>query len=350
MSFEVHKEPLYRRYYATPTSAACCYAVLYGFLVVFLPLIIAYNSSSFWLKDNITYEQPTVSYRYDTIIQLGGTTITASSSAAASPSSLTLYYSTSPFMNTLYEEYVRHPILRSVEVDSNADGRTDRLEINVVMPLAPQENIHTFTAFILHDVQFDGKTKMVMDAATYIQHSEALAMTALDVDGDVVFKQTWPMHARGGYRTPYEADPLLPSALNFGLNTLSAEDVAIRTLLGKYAARNFTTHFNPRHIYAETRSTSAFHADESVASRQQGVTPFLPTEQRVFNATITLRIPEAAVRYTPAVSEVLKSAWIQYISFFIITSFLLHRLTSFVFRNQLIHSYGVVDVMSNKND
>jgi len=68
------------------------------------------------------------------------------------------------------------------------------------------------------------------------------------------------------------------------------------------------------------------------------------------NVSIVLRIPEQSVLYTPAASEVFKFAWIQYISFFIITSFLLHRLTSFVFRNQLLHSYTTVDVMSNKSD
>ncbi len=72
--------------------------------------------------------------------------------------------------------------------------------------------------------------------------------------------------------------------------------------------------------------------------------------QKYFNATFVIRIPEQSVRYIPGVSEVLKFAWIQFMSFFIITTFLLHRLTSFVFRNQLLHSYSVVDVMSNKND
>ena len=68
------------------------------------------------------------------------------------------------------------------------------------------------------------------------------------------------------------------------------------------------------------------------------------------NISMVVRIPEQAVLYTPAVSEVLKYAWIQYIAFFIITTFLLHRLTSFVFRNQLLHAYTTVDVMSNKSD
>lgn len=44
MSFEVHREPLYRRYYAPICSAACAYTILFGFILIILPLIIAYNS------------------------------------------------------------------------------------------------------------------------------------------------------------------------------------------------------------------------------------------------------------------------------------------------------------------
>lgn len=40
-------------------------------------------------------------------------------------------------------------------------------------------------------------------------------------------------------------------------------------------------------------------------------------------------------RYTPPMSEVLKWAWIQYMSFFAVVSFLLFRLNSFVFRHQV---------------
>lgn len=40
-------------------------------------------------------------------------------------------------------------------------------------------------------------------------------------------------------------------------------------------------------------------------------------------------------RYTPPVSTVLKHAWIQYIAFFAVVSFLLFRLNSFVFRHKV---------------
>jgi hypothetical protein len=41
------------------------------------------------------------------------------------------------------------------------------------------------------------------------------------------------------------------------------------------------------------------------------------------------------LRYTPTVSAVLKNAWIQYLAFFAVISFLLFRLNSFVFRHKV---------------
>lgn len=41
-------------------------------------------------------------------------------------------------------------------------------------------------------------------------------------------------------------------------------------------------------------------------------------------------------RFSPPTSEVLKFAWIQYIAFFAVISFLLTRLSSFLFRHQVM--------------
>jgi hypothetical protein len=51
-------------------------------------------------------------------------------------------------------------------------------------------------------------------------------------------------------------------------------------------------------------------------------------------------------RYTPTVSAVLKNAWIQYLAFFAVISFLLFRLNSFVFRHKVNLSSPVPCMMS----
>jgi hypothetical protein len=40
-------------------------------------------------------------------------------------------------------------------------------------------------------------------------------------------------------------------------------------------------------------------------------------------------------RYTPAVSEVLKFAWVQYMAFFFVVAFLLFRLNAFIFKHRV---------------
>ena len=52
-------------------------------------------------------------------------------------------------------------------------------------------------------------------------------------------------------------------------------------------------------------------------------------------------------RYTPPVSTVLKNAWIQYIAFFAVVSFLLFRLNSFVFRHKVSKLYIVCSTLNS---
>jgi hypothetical protein len=40
---------------------------------IFTAYIIAYNSSLFWIKENIVFEQPKVVYKYKTLVALHGT-------------------------------------------------------------------------------------------------------------------------------------------------------------------------------------------------------------------------------------------------------------------------------------
>ena len=56
---------------------------------------------------------------------------------------------------------------------------------------------------------------------------------------------------------------------------------------------------------------------------------------RSFNASIIMRVPYQDITYIPAVSEVLKVAWIQYVAFFVVVAFVLFRLNSFIFRHQV---------------
>ena len=176
-----------------------------------------------------------VAYRYQTIVQLNGIT---SNPNTGTSEALSLYYSTSPTINTLYEDYIRYPLVQSSEVDVNQDGLIDRLELNIQMPLQSYEEIHSINCFVYHNVQFNGKTKMLIDTGSYFSYSHALPMGSLTVEGDLEFKQTWPLSSKGGYVVPYESDPLLPTTLEYSASTVSSSDVSLKSIMKRYTSRN----------------------------------------------------------------------------------------------------------------
>lgn len=321
MSFEVHREPLYRRYYATSFSGACCYSIAFGFILIVLPLIIAYNTSAFWLKDDVIYEQPSVSYRYYTIVELHG---------LRNGAPMNLYYSTSPTTNKLNTEILRIPLFQSAELDDNRDGFTDRLELGIQMPLTPAECIYSLNSVVYFDVKFETIAKYEFDAVSYINFESTSCIAKVDIDGDLLLRQTWPLSAKGGYKVPYSSDPLI----NIQANT-AAKDIYISTIMHRNNARNYSMTYRKNFEYVERRVGSVPTDNSTV--------PY-------FNASMIIRIPIQPMRYTPTVSAVLKNAWIQYISFFAVISFLLFRLNSFVFRHKLLHTHITADIIYEKMD
>ena len=97
----------------------CCDGYGYGY---------EYDYAAFWLKEAVVYEQPRVVYRYLAMFQLHGST--------ASGDDVSLFYSTSSAVNDLFSGNLRTPIVKSAELDDNADGMVDRIEIGLTMPLS----------------------------------------------------------------------------------------------------------------------------------------------------------------------------------------------------------------------
>lgn len=111
---------------------------------------------------------------------------------------LNLFYSTSGAINNLNSETLRIPLFQSAELDDNRDGRTDRMEFGLQMPLAPKESIHGFTALVYVNTQLDSKARYVFDAVSYATFESASAINQLSLDGDLMFRQTWPLTVKGG--------------------------------------------------------------------------------------------------------------------------------------------------------
>ncbi len=223
---------------------------------------------------------------------------------------------------------MRLPIVSSGELDDNRDGKMDRLEYSIVFPVSNDEVINSFNAVFFYEVSTNEKAKYVYEGISYINYESYSNIGKLDIDGDLMLKQSWPLAVKGGYKVPYVDEPLLEIK-----DDLQSREASIPYILAKAAARNLTLSFQPTYQYAIRNSYS-------------------PTDRTIqyFNCSIVQRVPEQGIRYTPPPSELLKFAWIQYISFFAVISFMLFRLNSFVYRHQLLHTYSVADIVYEKLD
>ena len=336
MSFEIHREPLYRRYYATYFSPSFLYGLVFGFLLIILPLIIAYNSTGFWYKEGTYFEQPHVNYRYQAIVEVYGTAGFDRSASSRlrediHQKPLLLYYSSSSKLNQMHGKEFRPATIQSAEFDDDRDGINERLEFNMVMPLGADEQVTGVSAILLNDVTLSERARYQFDAASLIRFDGGSAINNLRIDGDVMMRQSWPLSTKGSYKVPYSGDPLLTREITPGT---SEGDVSIEAILAQSASRNLSTVFKPTY---------------SIASR-----PYEPSmvdvDPRYFNMTVTMRVPQQPIWYTPNTSEVLKWAWMQYISFFVLIGWLLFRLNSYVFRHQLLPTYPVADIVNEKMD
>jgi hypothetical protein len=112
---------------------------------------------------------------------------------------ISIFYSTSPTVNSLYEGTLRSPILQSAEQDDNFDGKVERIEVAVKLPLAPSERITGFSGLFYHDVKLSSKARYMFDAISYVNYDSAASMSNLYVDGDIIVRQTQTLMAKGGY-------------------------------------------------------------------------------------------------------------------------------------------------------
>jgi hypothetical protein len=84
-------------------------------------------------------------------------------------------------------------------MDDDRDGLVDRIEIGIQLPLLDSETITRLEALIFHEVRFENKAKVKFDALSHLHYtSGGVPMGQLQMDGNVIVKQFWPLRVKGG--------------------------------------------------------------------------------------------------------------------------------------------------------
>jgi len=297
----IFEEPLCRKYNNSIFSYAFLFRVIVILCIIILPFVISYMTQSFWIKEWIYREQPQVKFKHQLIVIAEG----------ATPGT---YYtwSTLPNFNELYSSHLRVPEVKSSELDTNADGLTDEITIQVIFPLNNGEMVYRVAVVTAFEYTLSQRVHLDMETVCVVDHSSPLPGTAVYFAGELKLHQEAPLPVNL-HITP---SPILPSQVTF------VTDVLLQNILLDITRSNVSAPcITPHPVWVSGLSSE-------------------------FLVNIVLRIPPAeTVLYRPSVYETLKYAWIQYLAAltFIYTCF--YYLQLLIFRLHVIPTYETLDKM-----
>ncbi|NXD86235.1 TM231 protein, partial [Halcyon senegalensis] len=308
---------LHTRYRAGLCSGAALALLLITVLTYVPPLLVAYRSHGFWLKQSAYLEQPTVRFRYEVLFV---------ATTGPGPGNL-LAWSTFPAFNRLQEDRLRVPFLSIREEDKNQDGKMDQLHFKLELPLKPTEHVVGVQLILLFSYQLYRMSTLVMQSMAFLQFFSPVPGSRLYMNGDLKLNQRQLLNHCG-----------LDSRYNVSVvNGTSpfASDYDLTNIIAAYWDRNVTTVFSdPNPVWMTGRATD---------------TPF------IINATI--RYPVEVIlyplktasltffKYQPGFWEIIKFAWIQYVSILLIFIWAFGRIKMFVFQNQVLTTTPVSPVL-----
>ncbi|XP_075017885.1 transmembrane protein 231 isoform X2 [Calonectris borealis] len=253
---------LHTRYRAGLCSAAALVLLLITVLTYVPPLLVAYRSHGFWLKQSSYLEQPTVQFRYEVLLV---------ATIGPGPGSF-LAWSTFPAFNRLQEDRLRVPFLSRMST-------------------------------------------LVMQSMAFLQFFSPVPGSQLYMNGDLKLNQKQLLN-HCGLDTRYNV-----SVVN-GTSPF-ASDYDLTNIIAAYWDRNVTTVFSdPNPVWMTGRATDA---------------PF------IINATI--HYPVEVILYQPGFWEIIKFAWIQYVSILLIFLWVFGRIKMFVFQNQVLTTTPISPVL-----
>ncbi|KAJ1524304.1 hypothetical protein ONE63_010815 [Megalurothrips usitatus] len=289
--YEVYSQQVSYKYKTTLCSKATVVFVVSSIFATILPLIITYRSNGFWLKSDHYQEQPDVKFTHDYLLLL-------QTNFPHSPIQCRAQYS-------LTDDFQRHCVFKSYEEDVNHDGKVDSISVNVKVPLLHNESVYSVALVLTLDFHISSVCRLHMLSLAPIHYNAGLPGARLDVVADLRFAQKKPVDFR-------IAESLFSS-------TNLIQEVSLRDLLFSYSQHNYSTSLvNQYHVWATGRDV-----------------------EDPFAISVRINIPESSIVYRPGFWQVMKWAWMQYLSIFVIFFHVFHIFQEYIFSNQLVPTYRI---------
>ncbi|XP_010607815.1 transmembrane protein 231 [Fukomys damarensis] len=197
------------------------------------------------------------------------------------------------------------------EEDRNEDGKMDLLHFKLELPLQSTEHVLGVQLILIFSYQLHRMSTFVMQSMALLQSSCVVPGAQLYVNGDLRLQQRQPL-SYSGLDVRYNVsviDGTSPFAYDYDLTHIVAA----------YQERNVTTVLsNPNPIWLVGRAAEA---------------PFV--------VRAVIRYPVEVISYQPGFWEMIKFAWVQYVSILLVFLWVFERIKIFVFQNQVVTTIPV---------
>ncbi|XP_051884472.1 transmembrane protein 231 [Pristis pectinata] len=293
--YEVFSHPSLIRYKTSICTKATLFMLIVLALTYIPPLLVAYRSHGFWLKINTYEEQPNVRFQYQVLLIAGTST-----------SGDFVAWSTFENFNNLQGDHLRIPLVTALEEDKNRDGKMDLLNFRLELPLQSSEHVYSVQLLLTFSYQLFRMSTFIMQSMAYVHFSSPVSGSQLSVIGDLKLHQREPLKHRG-LDTRYNL-----SVVSGDSKFASSFDLA--DITASYQDRNVTTVFaNQYSVWTPVRAADA---------------PFI--------IKAVVKYPVEMITYRPGFWELIKTAWIQYVSILLLFLWVFEKIKIFVFENHVL--------------
>ncbi|BFZ12865.1 hypothetical protein BsWGS_15904 [Bradybaena similaris] len=293
--YEIFSHPELRRYKTSIFSKATLLMLAILILTFIPPLLIVYRSYGFWLREATYREQPRVAFKKEFILILD-----------LQKDQNPVVYSTFQHYNQLVQSYLRIPVVKAREDDTNGDGKYDRLNLDIDIPMTAGDEVVSVKLLLFFYYKLRKFSQFHMESLGYIDYSSPVSGASLQVFSDLRLRQKQLLGYRGT-DTRYN-DTLVDPASPY------AETYTLANIFRAYSSRNVTTVLqDPVNIWSAGRP---------------GDSPF--------KISVLINYPEEVISYSPGFWYLIKWGWVQYVSVLLIFLYIFTKVKVFVFQHQVV--------------
>ena len=304
-------------------SLSTIVSLVFLFLLIFIPLFIAYSTEDFWQRLKICQEQPYVKLNKKFFIS----TLELEENSKVNSSK---FYTSSNEINSQLlslsdneTDYLLKGVTIGISnIDENGDSYNDKIEIKLSFVLPDvQTKLKNIKMMFFFDYYLIKKARFYTESMMYLDIDTPNGENRIVMNGELVLKQKSPI-----------AQMSIPKVLKdkylFGDDRESPYDML--ALYNKYSSKNITTKFEGD-VFLSPNNTNNTNSKVDII-----LNVYIPKSQDVL--------------YYASVAETIKEAWIQYIYFFIPIYFLIHFILSFILRNRVFPCSVQSDIEGDEQD